>query len=151
MTESRRRAYLEAMGFDIWLARPGPDDFLRLCCPVIEGKDGGRSLLVCERPDLPGSRLAGDIERALGGDASWAWPAADDASETFVLRDLVNERLFTEVLVFGRELPPLLGCRTEPQVLDSARVWPLPSLDELMVSPQARQALWTQVFTRRAH
>lgn len=149
MTEARRRAYLEAMGIDVWLARPDPEDALRLHCPADSNGQGG-ILLICERPDLPGSRLAEDLCRALGGRVNWSWPAGDMEPGSSTLNELIDERLFTEVFLLGRDLPSALGCRAESHVQGSARVWPAPSLDELAESPQARKALWTQVLARRA-
>ena len=102
MSEARRRAYLAAMGFDVWLARstdappgrePGAEMDVRYAAQADEAADGGAdegagaqrgriqvgpgrgsTLLVCASAADSASKFAADLVRALGGDPAWAWP-----------------------------------------------------------------------------
>ena len=136
-SEPRRRAYLEALGLDVWLpkaAAPGP---ARL---VVSGD--GCTLLVCASPQESASRLAGDIGRALGDDVAWAWPDPGDGTESLDLAEAVEEQLFTGVLLFGQEVENRLFAASAPKVIGSARVLRAPGLQDLEVRGTAKQALW---------
>jgi hypothetical protein len=138
MTEARRRAYLEAMGYDVWVARPPGPGPLRL----VLGPGAGGDLLVCASPDESGSKLAADIARALGDDPAWAWPDPDGANGGPTVEEAVADRLFTQLVVFGGELARALFGHEAPDVLGSAAVRVAPALDELAVRGAAKRAFW---------
>lgn len=149
MNEARRQAYLEAMGFDVWLARPAAPEACRLRC-ASERTDDAKILAICEREDQAGTRMAQDIARAFNDELAWAWPetgpVSDSSGESFGLAELVDEKLYTGVVIFGRELPRLLGCKAGAGIVGSARVQVATSLDELEVSPAARREFWETVL-----
>ena len=143
MIEERRRAYLQALGLDVWLPRPpGPEPG---CVGVGSGR--GSTLLLCLSADHCRTDLAKDVARALGGDPVWAWldPAVDE--EARILREVVAERLITRILVFGPETARRAFAGDVPEILDSATTVVLPSVQELAASGAARQALWSRLRT----
>lgn len=138
MIESRRRAYLEAMGYPIWVSRKRNFDGALL--NLAPGQ--GRCLLVCPSAAETSTRLAGDIARALGGEACWAW-FGDGGGVG--LADAVNERLAVHVVLFGADAAkPLLGGEP-PAVLGSAALLVAPGMDRLAASAEARQTLWREL------
>jgi hypothetical protein len=141
MIEATRRAYLEALGFDVWVARPEAParDVLGL------GAGRGGTLLVCRSADESRSELAGDLCRALADDPVWAWlnPSADEDGRS--LEDIVSSHLITRVLLFGRDPARQLFQGAPPGVVGSAEVVELPGLEDLAVSAPARQALWRKL------
>ena len=141
MMESRRRAYLDAMGYDVWAVKPPEPILDRL---IFQPGDGP-SLLVCDNPDATASRLASDIARALGGGVVWAWPdpVGDPGNPT--ISEAVDRRLFTQVFLFGAALQRLLFRGGPPPVVGSARLTCCDNLDELAVRGRAKQALWLQL------
>ena len=144
MSETRRRAYLEAMGFDVWIARPPDPEPERL----VIGAGAGSTLLVCALPEDSATKLAGDITRALGDEPVWAWPDPQDRPDNPSLPDAVEKQLFTQVIIFGNDLTGrLLGGRI-PEVLGSSAVAVCSDLDELAGRAPAKKALW-QVLTKR--
>lgn len=137
MIENRQHAYLEAMGFDVWVARPPPPDWSRLEI----GPGEGSTLLVCESQDACSTPLAVDIVRAVGGEPAWAWPDPDPANGT-KLEDAIESRLFTRLVVFGEELARKMFGGDIPTILVSSSISVSPGLDELAVRGNAKQALW---------
>jgi DNA polymerase III psi subunit len=141
MIEARRRAYLDALGFDVWVARP----------PAAErgligvGAGSGSTLLICPSVADCDTDLAGDLARALGGDPVWAWldPAGGEAGE--VLENAVDNRLITRVLLFGPEPARSLFRGPIPDIVGSATITAAPGMNELAVSAESRQALWKQL------
>mgnify|MGYP001554147382 FL=1 len=144
MNEARRRAYLEAMGYDVWVAKPPGPGPVRL----VVGPGEGGDLLVCAAPDASGSKLAADIARALGNDPVWAWPDPDDDAARPTVDEAVADRLFTRLLVFGEELAHALFGPKAPDVLRSSAVRIVPGMDELAVRGSAKQALWRLIDGR---
>ena len=141
MIEARRRAYLEALGFDVWIARPPAPEPGRL--GVSAGR--GSTLLICRCAADCTAALASDLARALGGDPVWSWldPAADD--ETEFLADIVSSRLITRVLLVGRDAARSLFQGAPPAMLGSAEIVEVPGLEELAISASARKALWRRL------
>jgi hypothetical protein len=135
--EPRQRAYLEAMGFDVWVAKPPPPDWSRL----VIGPGEGSTLLVGDTPQACSTALAGDIARALGSDPAWAWPAPEAATGT-ALEEAIEARLFTRLIVFGEDLAGRMFGGEAPAVLVSSSISVAPGLEELAVRGTARQALW---------
>jgi len=141
MIEARRRAYLHALGFDVWLARtPAAEHGL-----LGVGDGRGSTLLICQSAADQETELAADLSRALGGEPVWAWldPGADDDSQA--LEDIIDSRLITRVLLFGPEPGRNLFRGTVPQIIGSATVSVAPAMDQLAVSAPARKALWRQL------
>lgn len=142
MIESRRRAYLEAMGIDVWLARPPAPEWDRL----LIGPGQGSTLMVCREPGESAGKLARDVARAIGQDPVWAWPDPESAASSPKLRDAVENRLFTRVIVFGDDLAGQLFKGEPPGVLVSAAVVTAPGLEELAVRGTAKQTFWSQLL-----
>lgn len=141
MIESRRRAYLDALGFDVWCIRPPAPDFDRLTLQPGEGD----TLLVCDLPGDPESQLASDITRALGGAAVWAWPEPDGGEASLSLAEAITKRLFTRVVVFGAGLRQQIFKGEPPLVVGSARILSAPRISDLANNGSAKQALWNEL------
>lgn len=146
MIESRRRAYLEALGYEVWMLRPSQTDFSRLVLPPGQGE----VLLVCDSPQDCESPLAGDIARVLGGDVVWAWPDPEALPENPLLEEAISQRLFTQAVLFGAEVSSRLLEDDAPLVIGSARIVSTQSLAELTESGRSRQSLWKQLCGRAA-
>lgn len=138
MIESRRRAYLEALGFDVWVARPLPPAQGRL--QLSPGQAG--TLLVCAAPAESATRFAGDVVRALGGEACWAWPDTGAGEDSVDPAGAIADRLITRVILFGAETGRRLFPEGIPEFLGSATVAVAPGLDELASRGHAKRALW---------
>ena len=138
MIESRRRAYLEALGFDVWVARPPPPEPGRL----VVSPDPSATLLVCGVPEDSATRIAGDIVRALGGEASWAWPDTGGGAASVSLADAIADCLVTRVILFGPGPARWLFQGEIPEVLGSAAIAAAPGLDELAGRGGAKRSLW---------
>jgi len=141
MIESRRRAYLEVMGYDIWSARLPEQESGRLLIRAGEGD----TLLVCRSPEAAASPFAGDVARALGDRCVWAWPDPEGRPESATLEDAVGQYLFTRVVLFGPELVRQLFRGDAPMVLGSARILASADLEDLAVSGTAKREFWNQV------
>jgi hypothetical protein len=145
MIEARRRAYLEALGFDVWVTRPAAAERSRL------GVSGGQgsTLLVCPAIADSDTELARDLARALGGDPVWAWldPPADADGQQ--LEEIIAGRLLTRVVVFGPEPLRCLFRGPAPETIGSATVLSAPALEELAASGSARLALWRKLRHQR--
>jgi len=139
MIEPQKQAYLEAMGFDIWVARPPEPRWDRLAL----GPGQGSTLLVCPSPQHTSSRLAGDIARILGGDPVWAWPDPEGSPEMPSLEQAVEDRLFTQVVVFGEKAAARVFGKRVPDHVVSSAVLVAADLDELATRGTAKQALWS--------
>jgi hypothetical protein len=141
MIEARRRAYLEALGFDVWIARPPAPEPGRLGV----GTGRGSTLLICRSAADCTAELASDLARALGGDPLWSWldPAAGDEAE--FLADIVASRLITRVLLFGRAAARSLFQGPPSAMLGSVEIVEAPGLEELVISASARKTLWRRL------
>jgi len=138
MIDPRRQAYLEAMGFEVWVTRSSPPAPGRLALAAGQGS----TLLVCARAEDRETALAGDIARAVGDEPSWGWPDPDDRPESTTLAQAVEDGLITRVVVFGRETAERLVGAEMPAVLKSAEFAVAAGLDELAMRGTAKQALW---------
>ena len=138
MIESRRRAYLEALGFEVWVARPPPPQPGRL----VVRPDQAAVLLVCGAPEESATRIAGDVVRALGCEAGWAWPDTGGDAPGVALADAVADRLIFRVIVFGQHAARWLFRDEVPPVLGAATIAVAPGLDELASEGRARRSLW---------
>jgi DNA polymerase III psi subunit len=145
MNESRRRAYLDAMGLDVWLMKPPETEKNRLMISRGEGS----TLLICNSAGESSTRLAGDIARTMGGDPVWAWPDPDGRQDCPTLQQAVSQFLFTRVVLFGSSLGQSLFDTQVPEVLASAGILVTASLDELAVNSSARQKLWERILEKR--
>lgn len=146
MIESRRRAYLDAMGFDIWSVKPPEPEPDRL---VLQPGDGD-TLLVCEGPDVTASRFAGDLARVLEGKTVWSWPDCEGRSDSPSLEGAVEQFLFTRVVFFGEKLVRNLFKGKVPAVVGSARIIIAPDIEELAVRGTAKFAFWNQLCGKSA-
>ena len=138
MIDPRRQAYLEAMGFDVWVAKPPPPEWDRLL--VRPGQ--GSTLLICTGPDQCDSALGEDITRAIGGDPVWAWPDPAGSPDSPRLDDVVRDGLFTRVIVFGEQVSGQLFDSGVPAVIISSAVSVVADIEELATRGTAKQALW---------
>jgi DNA polymerase III psi subunit len=141
MIESRRLAYLDAMGFDLWSAKPPEPEIDRLLLQPGEG----RVLLICDGPDATATRIAADISRALAADVVWAWPDPSAGPESLTLEQAVDQYLFTRAILFGAGLGHSLFRGDAPLATGSARITVSDSLDELAVRGEAKRAFWMQI------
>jgi len=141
MTEARQRAYLDAMEIPVWVRKELADQVPDFVSPPLKlGPGSGPVLLVCSRVDEPATRLAADIARSLSTEPVWAWPGLEgDGAQT---EAIVNDHLFTTVIVFGASLETQLFNGGVPETLGSARLLVAPGLDELATSPHSRNRLW---------
>lgn len=139
VVDARQQAYLEAMGVSIWALRTAkPADHgvgLKL------GPGRGSVLLICENDIDSASKLATDIGRAMGRVPVWAWPA--DNADSVVLKEVVNDHLFTTVAVFGKTLAKQFFGQKLPATLNSASLVVLPAMPELERHADARRLLWS--------
>ena len=138
MIETQKRAYLEAMGFDVWVIQPPPPEWDRL----VVNAGQGSTLLVSELPEHCTSKLAGDIVRAIGGDPVWAWPDPEGSSNKPRLEEVVRDGLFTRVVIFGTEMAEHLFGPKVPDIIVSSAVKVVGDIEELATRGTAKQTLW---------
>jgi hypothetical protein len=138
MTDARQRAYLEAMGFDVWVTRPAPSVQNRLALAPGQGS----TLLVCACAADRETVLAADIARAVGDDPAWGWPDPAGRPDAPTLEQAIENELITRVVIFGRETAERLLGAEVPAVLKSSAVAVAAGLDELATRGTAKQALW---------
>lgn len=141
MSEPLRQAYLDALGIDVWVARPPAPERDRL----VVGPGQGSTLLVCSAAEESAGRLSGDIARALGAEPVWAWSDPDGQPDSPRLEDAVRNGLFTRVIVFGAPVAERLFGGATPAVLVSSEVSVVPAVEDLAVSGRAKQEFWELV------
>lgn len=144
MIEARRRAYLEAMGFDVWLARSAAQPIAQSGLLVV-GPGQGSTLLVCAAADETGGKFAADVARSLGGDPAWAWPDRSGSGAGLTLDEAIGARLLTRVVIFGADSVRWLFVGEPPEVVASAAVIALDGLGDLAGSGAAKRALWRRL------
>jgi hypothetical protein len=142
MNELRRRAYLDAMGFDVWSVKPPAPACNRL---VLQPGDGD-TLLVCAQPENTAGRFAGDLARVLDGQVVWAWPEAEGGVANPTLEEAVQQHLFTRVVLFGKELGRRIVKGDIPLVVGSARILVTENLPDLADSGRSKLEFWKQLF-----
>lgn len=143
MLSSRQQAYLDAMDIGVWSLRMPVvpvKDTAQQSVQLKLGPGGGGVLLICATDNESASRLANDINRALGRVPVWAWPQADD--DTVDLTRAIDDKLFTTVAIFGEQLASQFFDGEPPTCMNSANLVILPSMQEIQTQPAARQALW---------
>ncbi|MDT8319972.1 MAG: hypothetical protein RQ826_05540 [Xanthomonadales bacterium] len=143
MIEAQRRAYLQAMGFELWLRKP-PEP---LRDRLLLGPGEGRVLLITEFAQDCATPLAADIVRVLGAEAVWAWPDPDGDADRPTLEQAVGGQLSTLVVIFGNALARRL-LRTPDDVIASAAVVRSECLATLAVSAAAKRELWLQLLAQ---
>lgn len=153
MVSRRQMAYLEAMDISVWQLRADPrgvEADVNAKASAAQGTIGLKlspgssgTLLVCADPADSATRLANDIVRALGSVPVWAWPEAD--AEAPGLPEAIEERLFTTVAIFGDDLARRLCGSEIPANLKTARLVPLPAMQDVQRHAEARRALWDTV------
>jgi DNA polymerase III psi subunit len=141
MIESQRRAYLEVLGFDVWLARSAGPESGRL---LIQPGDGD-TLLVSASAELTSGPFASDVVRALGGKAVWAWPDPEGLPDNPTLEEAIGQFLFTRIILFGVDRGSRWFKGEVPLVVGSARILVSDSLETLAVDGTAKRTLWNQV------
>lgn len=138
MIEPRRQAYLEALGIDVWVARPPAPEPGRLVYLPGEGSTLLITAGIADR-DRP---LVADIARAVGGSPAWAWPDPEGTVDSPDLEDVVRDGLFTRVIVFGAGVAAALFEGETPRIVASAAVTVAAGIDELETRGSSKQALW---------
>lgn len=146
MKEARRRAYLDALGFDVWSLKPPEPLFGRL--QIRPGQ--GNTLLICAEPEATATRFAGDIVRALAGEAVWACPDPGGSPDSPTLEQAIADGLFTRVVFFGTGLGRQFIKGEMPRVIGSASITESDDLDELAVRGNAKKALWDSLSPEHA-
>ena len=104
------------------------------------GPGGGGVLLVCAEDVDSASKLANDIDRALGEVPVWAWPDTDQ--EAVQLTDAVAEHLFTTVAIFGGELAQRFFEDELPANVHGANLVQLPAMRDIADQAETRRTLW---------
>jgi len=145
MIEARRRAYLEALGFDVWIARSAAAEAARLGV----GAGRGSILLICSSRAESETDIASDIARAVGGDPVWAWLEFLPDAGSQRLEDLIGSQLITGVLLFGPDPARALFQGEVPEIIGSATVSIAPPLQELAASAIVRRGFWQRLQTIR--
>ncbi len=136
-----QRAYLEAMEIPVWVRKELAGQVPDFVSPALRlGPGSGHVLLICAAVDEPASRIAADIARSLKSEPVWAWPVPDEGTGNIIAT--VQEHLFTTVILFGEPLAKQVFNGAAPEALGSARLLVAPCLEEVAVSPAARQTLW---------
>lgn len=138
MNEARRRAYLEALGLDVWVKCPDAGSGSLL------GANQGRgsTLMVFPRSSDVESELVRDLLRAVGGDPACAWLDPDPGGDGETLEALVAGRLITRILLFGGQPAKRLFAGAVPEVFGSSRLSVAPDLGTLAKNGPAKKALW---------
>ena len=145
MSESLRRAYLQAMGIELWVSRRQPTGIAE---PVLLGIGTGQgsTVVVCATPAEPTTPLGRDLERAIealqGQAPVWAWLDPLPEQDCATLAELIDRKLVTRVLVLGAGLAERLGAGQPGDVVASAAVVSLPGPAELGSSAAARRRAW---------
>ena len=145
MIEFQRRAYLEAMGFSVWLCKPVAPDLDRL----VIGPGSGGTLLLCRDAGESATRVSADICRYLADGPAWAWPDPAGSPQFPSLQEAIAQGLFTRVLIFGRALGSQLFKSQVPEIIGSAPILVAPDLDQLAASAHARRDLWLLLSDKR--
>ncbi len=141
MIELRRRAYLDALGIDVWLSKPVEADRNRL----LFSPGQGDTLLVCSSAESSITRLASDITRTLGGEVIWAWPDPEGRQESPTIAEAVDQFTFTRVVIFGSDLGRAICSNDPPEFGASTRTLTAPDLNELAERGTARRLFWKQI------
>ena len=138
MNEARRRAYLEALGLDVWVQCPdAPSGSL-----LGANQGRGSTLMVFPRASDMESELVRDLLRAAGGDPACAWLEPDPGGDGETLEELVTSRLITRILLFGGQSARRLFAGAAPEVVGSSRLSVAPDLGTLAGNGTAKKALW---------
>jgi DNA polymerase III psi subunit len=140
---TRQQAYLDAMDIGLWRLRES-------ACVVTPDTDGvprlklspgsGGILLICDEDTDSASRLANDINRALGSVPVWAWPHTDAGGVDLI--SAIEENLFTTVAIFGTDLAAQFFGREIPVSLNSAKMVLLPAMPDIFGTAETRRVLW---------
>ena len=140
---TRQQAYLDAMDIGIWrlrenapVATPDTDYVPRLKL----GSGSGGILLICAEDTDSASRLANDINRALGSVPVWAWPYADEDGVDLI--SAIEDNLFTTVAIFGTDLAAQFFGSEIPVSLNSANLVLLPAMQDILGKAEVRRVLW---------
>lgn len=138
MRELRRRAYLDAMGFDVWSVKPPAPACNRL---VLQPGDGD-TLLVCAQPENTAGRFAGDLARVLDGQVVWAWPDPEGGAANPTLEEAVQQHLFTRVVLFGEEMGRRVAEGEIPLAVCSAQILVTEHLPDLADRGRSKLEFW---------
>lgn len=159
--DARRLACLERIGIPVWVPRdtPPPPPAAVADVPVeakpapatepvsatpsntlVLGPGDASQLCICPGPEAAATPIAGDLARCLPAAPVWAWPGEGTGAMT--AEAAVDERLFTEVVLFGDAAANALPGGVEADRLGKARVIRLPDLETLRRDPAARQLAW---------
>jgi hypothetical protein len=140
MTGARQAAYLEAMGIPLWVRKGAVPESGEPLSGLRLGPGSGRFLLLCSGDGESAGELAADIARALPEQPVWAWPATEQPGRS--VQEVIDEHLFTDMLVFGADPARKVFGDAIPEVLGPMRVLMVPGMDELSSEASARRALW---------
>lgn len=146
MMDSRRLAYLDAMGIDVWQPRganapAGPDPNGP---SIVLGPGDGDILCIVHSESESGLKLAAGIGAAMRCQPIWCWPNGEtgQVAEPLTLEGAVSEKMLTRILVFGEELAEQLLGADRPEVISAARVHVVPDMDSISKDQEAKRMLW---------
>lgn len=146
MMDSRRLAYLDAMGIDVWQSR-GVASISEPAVvePGIEiGAGDGDILCIVQTKAEAELKLAAGIGAAMRCKPVWAWPAGkqDQPDGSLTIEAAVSEKMLTRILVFGEDLAETLLGSDNSEVVSTARVHLVPTLANIAKDKDAKRSLW---------
>ena len=161
MEPGQRNEYLKALGIDVWIPRKVEVPDTQAALPArqeprtgtlpgtspasfVIGPGNGNTLLLCGSAAEAATALAADIARCLDCEPVWGWPAQSPAEQGIGLKQAIEERLFTRLLVFGPGLADDGREAASPAIRSARRIQADP-MTELLTSGPARQKLWHQL------
>lgn len=141
MIAARKQAYLDALAIPVWVRKDLPDRVPQFRpAGLAVGPGTGQVLMICARVEQPSAQIASDIARSLKYEPVWAWLSAQEPA--VAMADAVVERLFTTIIIFGKDVASALFDGQPPTTVHSARLLVVPATEELQASPSQRKVLW---------
>jgi len=173
MSLARRHEYLKAIGIEPWVSRParriveesalapaaakesamqmqpsaGAVEASALLGQIMIGPGRGHTLLLCGSAAEAATELAADVARSLEGEPVWGWPATDECATGIPLAQVIEEHLFTRVMIFGSTAATPAG-NAASQVAGSAHLIWVDPIPVLIKSGAARRRLWLTLSTQ---
>ena len=169
MNPARRAAYLRALGVEVWVPKtaageaPSRAQLSGLDASIPAGNEAtparsvaeffvqagtSDTLLLCLNRTEAETLLARDISLSLKSEPVWAWPISDAPAGSITLKQTIQDRLITRLIVFGKDLATAAG-EGNGNVVGMADMLRVESLAELAKNGEARRALWEALDARQ--